>query len=112
MEWGFGDLGWKLATLSLTGLVRLFLTLDICIQWTDNIVTEGEPASQLLHHILHTRLGVDPTEHPLMITEPAWNTPKAREMLTEMVFEGEKMPALYFGSQGVTSALVNSHSVY
>ena len=70
-------------------------------------MTEGEPASQLLHHILHTRLGVDPTEHPLMITEPAWNTPKAREMLTEMVFEGEKMPALYFGSQGVTSALVN-----
>ena len=42
-----------------------------------------------------------------MITEPAWNTQKAREMLTEMVFEGEKMPALYFGSQGVTSASVN-----
>lgn len=70
----------------------------------NNLVTEGEPASQLLNHILHQRLGVDPTEHPLMITEPAWNTQKAREMLTEMVFEGEKMPALYFGSQGVTSA--------
>ena len=70
------------------------------------VVTEGEPAAQLLNHILHGRLGIDPTEHPLMITEPAWNTQKAREMLTEMVFEGEKMPALYFGSQGVTSAYV------
>ena len=70
-------------------------------------MTEGEPAAQLLSHILHGRLGIDPTEHPLMITEPAWNTQKAREMLTEMVFEGEKMPALYFGSQGVTSASVN-----
>lgn len=69
-------------------------------------MTEGEPASQLLEHILHTRLGVDPTEHPLMITEPAWNSTKSREMLTEMAFESEKMPALYFGSQGVLSAYV------
>ena len=73
-------------------------------------MTEGEPAAQLLNHILHGRLGIDPTEHPLMITEPAWNTQKAREMLTEMVFEGEKMPALYFGSQGVTSAYVLLHT--
>lgn len=71
---------------------------------TEVVVADPEPASQLLHHILHGRLGVDPTEHPLMITEPAWNTPKAREVVTEMVFEGEKMPALYFGSQGVLSA--------
>ncbi|OCF36416.1 brg1-associated factor b [Kwoniella heveanensis CBS 569] len=70
----------------------------------DGVVNDPEPAGTLLHHILHNRLSVDPTEHPLMLTEPAWNTPKAREMLTEMVFEGEKMPALYFGSAGVLSA--------
>nr|ODN94874.1 brg1-associated factor b [Cryptococcus depauperatus CBS 7855] len=70
----------------------------------DGIVHDPEPASALLHHILHSRLGVNPTEHPLMITEPAWNTHKARELLTEMVFEGENMPALYFGSSGVLSA--------
>lgn len=40
----------------------------------------------------------------MMITEPAWNTAKSREALAEMIFEGEKMPALYFGSQGVLSA--------
>lgn len=72
--------------------------------WTNPVVTDPEAASQLLHHIIHDRLGVDPTEHPLMITEPAWNTSKARELLTEMAFEGEKVPALYFGSQGVLSA--------
>ncbi|WVQ78623.1 hypothetical protein IAT38_000709 [Cryptococcus sp. DSM 104549] len=70
----------------------------------DGIVNDPEPASALLDHILRQRLGVDPTEHPLMLTEPAWNTPKARQALTEMVFEGEKMPALYFGSSGVLSA--------
>lgn len=69
-----------------------------------NLVNDPEPASQLLHHILHQRLSVDPSEHPLMITEAAWNTQKAREMVTEMAFEGEKVPALYFGSAGVLSA--------
>lgn len=43
-----------------------------------------------------------------MITEPAWNTAKAREQLAEMAFEGEKVPALYFGSSGVLSAYVFS----
>ena len=42
-----------------------------------------------------------------MLTEPAWNTSKAREQLAEMAFEGEKVPALYFGSAGVLSACVS-----
>ncbi|KAK8869539.1 hypothetical protein IAR55_000105 [Kwoniella newhampshirensis] len=70
----------------------------------DGVVNDPEPAAALLHHILRDRLCVDPTEHPLMLTEPAWNTPKARQALAEMVFEGEGMPALYFGSSGVLSA--------
>ncbi|WVO20992.1 uncharacterized protein IAS62_002294 [Cryptococcus decagattii] len=70
----------------------------------DGVVNDPEPASTLLHHVLHDRLGVNPEEHPIMITEPAWNTPKARQVMAEMVFEGEKMPALYFGSSGVLSA--------
>lgn len=74
-------------------------------------VNDPEPASTLLHHVLHDRLGVNPEEHPVMITEPAWNTPKARQVMAEMVFEGEKMPALYFGSSGVLSAYVScAHS--
>ena len=74
------------------------------VQRADVPVSDSEPAAQLLHHLLHDKLSVDPTEHPLMLTEPAWNTPRAREIMAEMVFEGEKMPAMYFGSAGVLSA--------
>ncbi|WWC69200.1 uncharacterized protein I206_103137 [Kwoniella pini CBS 10737] len=84
------------------GVWRKGMEVDNFMQ--DGIVYDAEPASRLLNHILHDRLGVNPEEHPLMITEPAWNTTKAREQLTQMVFEGEKMPALYFGSAGVLSA--------
>jgi len=68
------------------------------------VVTDPEPAAALLHHILRERLSVDPAEHPLMLTEPAWNTSMAREMLAEVVFEGEGVPAMYLGSAGVLSA--------
>lgn len=69
-------------------------------------VHDFEPASQLLHHILHDRLSVNPTEHPLMITEAAWNTPQSREKLAQLAFEGEGVPAIYFGSSGVLSSYV------
>jgi actin-like protein 6A len=58
----------------------------------------------MLKYVLRDRLGADPSEHPVMITEPAWNTTEAREKLVEMAFEGEDVPALYFGSSGVLSA--------
>ena len=75
-----------------------------CVIVADVPVRDGEPAGELLDHILRQRLSVDPSEHPLMLTEPAWNTPQAREMLAQMAFEGEGVPALYFGSSGVLSA--------
>ena len=67
-------------------------------------MNDPEPAAELLHHIMHDRLSVNPAEHPLMLTEPAWNTTRARELLAEMVFEGEGVPAMYLGSAGVLSA--------
>ncbi|KAK4689758.1 actin-related protein 4, partial [Tremellales sp. Uapishka_1] len=70
----------------------------------DGVVNDAEPAAELLRHILHDRLSIDPSEHPLMLTEPAWNTTKAREALTQMAFEGEDVPAMYLGSSGVLSA--------
>ncbi|KAL1410979.1 Actin-related protein 4 [Vanrija albida] len=70
----------------------------------DGIVNDGEAAGNMLKYLLRDRLSVDPSEHPLFLTEPAWNSPKARETLTEIAFEQEGVPALYFGSSGVLSA--------
>lgn len=70
----------------------------------DGVVSDGEAAGEMLRHVLKNRLAVDPSEHPLMFTEPAWNTPAARETLTQLAFESENVPAMYFGSSGVLSA--------
>jgi actin-related protein len=54
--------------------------------------------------MLHDRLSIDPREHPLLVTEPAWNTRAAREALTELAFEQEQVPAYYIACQSVLSA--------
>ena len=95
-----GDGGWQFHDR----WYRYVTPVHTCHLFDRVIVTEPEPAAALLHHVLRDRLSIDPREHPLMLTEPAWNTAKARETLSEMVFEGEGVPAMYLGAAGVLSA--------
>ncbi|KAJ9095258.1 hypothetical protein QFC21_005624 [Naganishia friedmannii] len=79
--------------------------MEVGNMMTDGIITEAEPLPHLISHILHDKLGVDPSEHALMVTEPAWNTPRARETLAEIAFEGEGVPAFYIACNAVLSAM-------
>jgi hypothetical protein len=70
-------------------------------------VTDPEALPHLLHHTLHTSLSLpssEPTAHPLLLTEPAWNTRQARELLAEVAFEGEGVPGVYIACSSVLSA--------
>lgn len=58
----------------------------------------------IVNHVLHHRLRVDPSSHPVLTTEPAWNTPKNRETMAELMFEQEGVPAWYTACSGVLSA--------
>ncbi|KAJ9112704.1 hypothetical protein QFC22_006206 [Naganishia vaughanmartiniae] len=78
--------------------------MEVGNMMNDGIIAEAEPLPHLLSHILHDKLGVDPSEHALMVTEPAWNTPRARETLAEIAFEGEGVPAFYIACNAVLSA--------
>ncbi|KAK5559921.1 Actin-related protein 4 [Exophiala xenobiotica] len=43
-------------------------------------------------------------DHPLFMTEPSWNTQKAREKCVEMAIESWGAPAFYLGKTGVMGA--------
>lgn len=43
-------------------------------------------------------------DHPLFMTEPSWNTQKAREKCVEMALESWGAPAFYLGKTGVMGA--------
>lgn len=49
-----------------------------------------------------------PSEHPVLCTEPAWNTPANRERMAEMMFEEFDVPAFYIANTGVLNTYVFS----
>lgn len=66
------------------------------------LVTDWEGYSQLWEYA-YKKLGVDASHHPLMLTDPAWNTKQAREKAIEMAFETFNVPAFYLGKSPVLS---------
>lgn len=47
---------------------------------------------------------VDASEHPILVTEPTWNTPENRERMAEIMFEEFNVPAFYIANTGVLNA--------
>jgi actin-like protein 6B len=43
-------------------------------------------------------------EHPILVTEPAWNTAANRERMAEIMFEEFQVPAFYIANTGVLNA--------
>ena len=44
------------------------------------------------------------TQHPLLVTEPAWNTQQNREKTLEVCFETFNVPAFYMAKQPVLAS--------
>ncbi|KAK0553642.1 NuA4 histone acetyltransferase subunit [Tilletia horrida] len=66
-----------------------------------------EAFTDLAEHALTSILSADPTQHPLIFTEPSHNSRDARESLTEIVFEQLQTPAYYLANQTVLSAFAS-----
>jgi len=60
----------------------------------------------IIDHAFNKTLRCEPADHPVLVTEPAWNTPANRERMAEILFEEFKVPAFYIANSGVLTALV------
>lgn len=69
----------------------------------DGILTDTSAFAQLCAFGLDS-LSCDPREHPLLLTEPAWNARESREKLTELAFETLGAPAFYLANRSVLSS--------
>ena len=78
-----------------------FLT---CVNILCAIVEDWDALEQIWDHAFLKRLRCDPTEHPLIITEAAWNTREIREKLTELAFEKYNFPAFFVAKDAVMTA--------
>lgn len=76
----------------------------------EGVVKDFAAATQAWKHIFGEELRVNATEHPLMITEPAWNSAANREKMLEIAFEELKVPAAYLLKAPVASAFASGKS--
>ncbi|KAI0313824.1 actin-related protein Arp4p [Amylostereum chailletii] len=68
------------------------------------IISDFDAIPPLISHALRDVMRCQPEEHPVLMTEPAWNTPENRERLAEIMFEEFQVPAFYIANTSVLNA--------
>ncbi|KAH7100641.1 brg1-associated factor b [Auriculariales sp. MPI-PUGE-AT-0066] len=70
----------------------------------NGLISDFAPIPAIISHALNHSLRVEPTEHPILVTEPAWNSQTNRERMAEIMFEEFRVPAFYIANTGVLNA--------
>jgi len=67
------------------------------------IITSWDDMERVWDYAFHKDLQINPTEHPILLTEPPFNPKTNREQMAEIMFEKFNVPALYVAIQAVLS---------
>lgn len=70
----------------------------------DGLVHDWDAIEQIWQAAYNNMLHVNSAEHPLLCTEPAWNTQENREKMMELAFEKFDAPAFYVAKDAVMTA--------
>lgn len=73
----------------------------------EGIVTDWDAAEALMEHSYKNCLSCEPTDHPLLMAEPSFNTSAAREKMTELAFEKFNVPAFFLCKNAVLTAFAS-----
>ncbi|KAL9712470.1 Actin- protein 4 [Leucoagaricus gongylophorus] len=70
----------------------------------DGLINDFSPIKPLVDHAISHVMRCNPSDHPILVTEPTWNTPENRERMAEIMFEEFDVPAFYIANTGVLNA--------
>lgn len=76
----------------------------------DCMIEDWDVFEQMLDWVYSRYIKSEPKYHPVLMSEPAWNTPKKREKLTEILFEKYDIPAFFLCKNAVLSSFANGRS--
>lgn len=75
--------------------------LDVSHPMENGVIQNWDDMELLWEHTFRERLGVNPQEHKILLTEPPLNPKKNRERMVEMMFEHFGFQGVYVGVQAV-----------
>ncbi|KAJ7086677.1 brg1-associated factor b [Mycena epipterygia] len=78
--------------------------MEVANPLSEGLIHDFDPVSALMRHAVVDVMRCNPSEHPILVTEPAWNTPANRERMAEIMFEEFQVPAFYIANTGVLNA--------
>ena len=78
--------------------------MEILSPFEDGLISDWDLFESLWEHSYKNALRADSSEHPVMFSDPSWDTKANREKLCEMAFEKFDVPGFYLGRSAVLSA--------
>jgi len=83
--------------MQLKGVLKLMFPVE------HGIIEDWTAMEKIWHYTFYTDLRIDPSEHPVLLTEAPLNPRPNREKMAEIMFETFNTPALYVAMQAVLS---------
>lgn len=83
--------------MNLRGVLKLIYPIE------HGVVNDWDAMEKVWHYTFHNDLRVNPSEHPVLLTEAPLNPAKNREKFAEILFETFNVPAMYVSMQAVLS---------
>ncbi|KAG8885179.1 NuA4 histone acetyltransferase subunit [Tulasnella sp. 331] len=74
---------------------------------SESLIYDFSAASDIIEHGYSKVLETQSENHPVLVTEQAWNTPANRERMAEIMFEQFNVPAFYIANNAVLSAFAS-----
>lgn len=71
----------------------------------DGVITGWDDFKIILEYLFFNQLRVDPTQHPVLVTERSFNPLENRRMLAQVLFEHFNVPAMYIANSAVLGLL-------
>lgn len=76
----------------------------------NGLIEDWDLYQHLLDHLFSRHVKTNPELHPVLMSEPVWNSKQKREKLTELMFEHYHIPAFFLCKTAVLSAFANGRS--
>ncbi|KAL3313251.1 Actin-like 6A [Cichlidogyrus casuarinus] len=73
----------------------------------DGMIDNFDHFENIVSHVIDTLVPNEKSHHPILISEPVWNTKAKRDKITEVLFETFKAPAIYFAKNAVLTCFAN-----